>query len=469
MRQQTLTFLASLLLLQSIPSLAGDVKNPPTVVQGQITQQLDALAASYYKATEPGATVAIVHDGKVILRQAYGLANISEKRSMLADDVLRLGSVTKQFTAVGIMLLAEEARVSLTDNLQQFFPDYPAIGKKITIEHLLTHTSGIPSYTGKPGFRGTIGEEISVSQMIDSFKSDSLEFEPGSAWSYSNSGYFLLGAIIEKVTGLPYAKFTEERLFVPLGMKNTAFEGFERTTHPHAIGYTQTRDGYDPSEQASMSQPYAAGALVSNVDDLIVWDAAISKGYLLTTETWKRIFTPFLLNNGQGTNYGFGWFIGKLEGSPMLSHGGDITGFSSYVLRLPQEKVYVAILTNTDKGSFGPEMVASRLAAKLIGKPIPDFKPISLDAKALDQFAGAYRIDDRNRRIFVREGDRLIMSRTNGARTPLQAYSANGFFRDDTSLLHVEFLKNKNNEVTDVVVYQLGSSTMHPRINENLP
>jgi D-alanyl-D-alanine carboxypeptidase len=130
MRQQTLTFLASLLLLQSIPSLAGDVKNPPTVVQGQITQQLDALAASYYKATEPGATVAIVHDGKVILRQAYGLANISEKRSMLADDVLRLGSVTKQFTAVGIMLLAEEARVSLTDNLQQFFPDYPAIGKK---------------------------------------------------------------------------------------------------------------------------------------------------------------------------------------------------------------------------------------------------------------------------------------------------------------------------------------------------
>jgi hypothetical protein len=305
--------------------------------------------------------------------------------------------------------------------------------------------------------------------MLDSFKNDPLEFEPGSTWSYSNSGYFLLGAIIEKASGESYAQFVEKHLFIPLGMQNTAYEGYERTKHTQAVGHSPSKDGFAPSAPLSMSQPYAAGSLTSTVDDLAKWDAAIGAAELLKPDSWKRAFTAYQLPNGRSSNYGFGWSIGGLDGSPMVSHGGGINGFSTYALRLPQEKVFVAVLTNADGGIAMPEMMATRLAAAVIGKPIPEFKAISLDAKSLDQFSGVYRIDDKNSRIFVRLGDKLIMSRTNGPSTTLRAYSATGFFRDGNSLLRVEFIKNAKSEVTQAIVYQNGGSTSHPRTNEALP
>jgi D-alanyl-D-alanine carboxypeptidase len=461
--------IATLLLIQAPLSFSSEPAKPAVIGQQAISQQLDAMVASYFKANEPGATVIVLKDGKPLLRKAYGMASVAEKRGMQADDVLRLGSITKQFTAVAIMLLVDQGKISLTDNMTTIFPDYPESGKKITIEHLLTHTSGIPSYTSKADFRANSGKDLSVSQMVDSFKSDPLEFEPGSTWNYSNSGYFLLGAVIEKISGEPYAQFVAKHLFTPLGMNNTSYEGYERTKQARAAGHSPSKSGFDPSPTLSMSQPYAAGSLTSTVDDLALWDSAIGAGKLLTPESWKRAFTAYNLSNGQSSNYGYGWSIGKLDGSLMISHGGGINGFSTYALRLPQEKIYVAVLTNADGGLAAPEMVASRLAAKAIGKPIPDFKAISIDGKMLDQYAGVYKIDEKNRRTFVREGDKLVMSRTNGPSSTLQAYSSTGFFRDGNSLLHIEFVKNAKAEVTDAIVYQNGSSTSHPRTDEALP
>ncbi|MFZ6800698.1 serine hydrolase [Undibacterium sp. Di24W] len=465
---------ATQLLMQSPVSLAQDSNKSSLSARGAattatITQQLDQIGATYYKANQPGATVIVVKDGKTLLRKAYGIANIDRKEPLQADYVMRLGSITKQFTSVAILQLVEEGKVALNDPVTKFFPDYPASGKSITVEHLLTHTSGIPSYTGKPDFIATAGKDISVQEMVDSFKNDALEFEPGTAYKYNNSGYFLLGAIIEKVSGEPYAKFVEKRLFAPLGMKDTAYEGYERSKQARAAGYSQLTGEFQPSMKISMTQPYAAGALTSTVDDLAKWDAAVSAGKLLKADHWKRAFTSYKLKNGQDTNYGYGWGIGQFESQPMISHGGGIPGFSTFALSLPKDKVYVAVLTNADGGLAQPEMVAMRLAAAVIGKPIPEFKAVTLDQKTLDQYAGVYRIDENNRRIVVREGDKLVMTRTNGPRTVMQPYSQNGFFKDNNSLLRVEFNRNAKGEVIEAVVHQQGTSISHPKLNEALP
>ena len=208
--------IATLLLSQAPVSLAQDSNKSSLSAQTATTnvaQQLDQIGSTYYKANQPGATVIVVKDGKTLLRKAYGIANIESKETLQADHVMRLGSITKQFTSVAILQLVEEGKIALNDPVTKFFPDYPVSGKGITVEHLLTHTSGIPSYTGKPNFIAGAGKDISVKEMVDSFKNDALEFEPGTSYRYSNSGYFLLGAIIEKVSGEPYAKFVEKRLF----------------------------------------------------------------------------------------------------------------------------------------------------------------------------------------------------------------------------------------------------------------
>lgn len=469
MRQFSPIYLAVLLLVQSPLVLAQTAAAQTQVATQNLAQQMDQLAASYYKSSEPGATVIVTKDGKTVFRKAYGMSNMQAKRAMQPDDVMRLGSITKQFTAVSILLLVDEGKLALSDTVQSIFPDYPETGKKITIEHLLTHTSGIPSYTSKPGFFAMMDKDISVADMVASFKNDALEFEPGSRYNYSNSGYFLLGAIIEKISGESYAKFVEKRLFQPLEMTATAYEGFERGKQTQAAGHAANAGGFVASKVISMSLPYAAGSLRSSVDDLAKWDAAISAGKLLKPATWKRAFSDYVLSNGQGAHYGYGWSLGQLEGSPMIAHGGGINGFSTFALRLPNEKVYVAVLTNSDSGIARPEVLASRLAASAMGKAIPEFSAIKLDGKALDQFAGVYKIDEKNRRNFVREGDQLIMTRTNGPRTVLQAYAPNAFFIDRHSLLRVEFVKNAQGEVVDAIVHQNGTTTHHPRTAEALP
>ncbi len=462
---------ASFLLLQAPISLAQNLNglSQSAASATPSTQQLDQIAKGYYKADQPGATVIVIKDGKVLLRKAYGLANLSTKEALQADHVMRLGSITKQFTAVAILQLIEAGKIALNDPVSKFFPDYPASGKLVTIEHLLTHTSGIPSYTGKPGFMAKSMTDISVSEMVDSFKNDALEFEPGTAYKYNNSGYFLLGAIIEKVSGETYANYVAKHIFTPLDMNNTAHEGHERSQQARAQGYSQLGDVFDPSMKISMTQPYAAGSIASTVDDLAKWDAAITAGKLLKADSWQRAFTSYKLKNGQVTNYAYGWGVGQFEGQTMLSHGGGIPGFSTYALRLPKDKVFVAVLHNADRGLPQPEMIATRLASAAIGKPIPEFKAITLDEKILDQYVGVYKIDDKNRRFVTREGNKLVMTRTDGPRTELQAYAQNAFFKDQNSLLRVEFNRQANGEVNEAVVYQNGGSVAHPKLKEALP
>lgn len=442
---------------------------PAQASSASISAQLDKIASSFYLANQPGATVIVSKEGKILLRKGYGLANIQAQETMRAEHVMRLGSITKQFTAVAILQLVDAGKIGLQDSITRYLPDFPESAKGVTIEHLLTHTSGIPSYTGKPGFMASASKDLSVQEMIDTFKNDALEFEPGTEWKYNNSGYFLLGAIIEKVSGETYANYLAQHVFTPLGMQHTAYENYERAPQIKAFGYSKDADTFEAATKISMTQPYAAGALCSTVDDLAKWDAAIQAGKLLKADSWRRALTPYILKNGQSTNYAYGWGVGQFEGRQMYSHGGGIPGFSTFALSMPKEHLYVAVLTNADGGLAQPEMVATRLAASAIGKPIPDFKAIHLDQKALDRFVGVYRIDDKNRRYIVRDNDKLVMTRTNGPRTVLQPYSANGFFKDNNSLLRLEFTQADNGDVNNLIVYQNGTVTSHARLDEAMP
>ena len=371
LKLSTLCF-AALVLLQSPSGFADTLPAAApaaALVDPALAARIDASVSRYYKPADPGATIIVMKDGRTVFRKAYGMADVAKRVPMTPDTVLRLGSITKQFTSTAILMLADEGKLSVSDDITRYLPAYPTHGKKITIEHLLTHTSGIVSYTGKPAFRATMTKDMTVAQMIDSFKGDKPDFEPGSQWRYNNSGYFLLGAIIEEVSGMPYAKFVEQRIFVPLEMNDTAYEGYERGTAARAAGHSGAWGRYAPNAPLSMSQPYAAGALVSTVDDLARWDAAVSSGKLLTAASWRKAFTAYTLDGGAPTKYGYGWMLDQIQGAPTIGHGGDINGFSAFALRLPSEHLYIAVLSNADSGLVEPQTVAEKIAAIAIGKP----------------------------------------------------------------------------------------------------
>ena len=446
---------------------------PAAAAQSQQPQQalaaaIDASIGAYYKADEPGATVIVVKDGKTVLRTAYGMADTIKGVKMTPDMALRLGSITKQYTSAAILMLAEEGKLALDDDITRHLPGYPTQGKKITIEHLLTHTSGIVSYTSKPGYAVNMAQDLSVAQMIDSIKNDPLEFEPGSRYRYNNSGYLLLGAIIEAISGQPYAKFVEQRIFVPLGMTRTSYEGFERTPGPRAAGHTRSENGFGPARALSMSQPYAAGSLVSTVDDLARWDAAIGSGKLLKPASWKRAFTSYRLLDGKETNYGYGWELEKVRGLPVLVHGGAINGFSTYAMRLPGQNVYVAVLANSDSGTVNPAVVANRAAGIAIGKPYREFREVAIAPAALDGLPGNFEVEKGVQRVFRREGGSLVMQRSGRLPITLKALSANEFFVPG-SLEYFEFRRDATGAVTQVEQHVDERILVQPRIGDAPP
>ena len=351
------------------PFAAGAQQPPaPVTAPALTTAQIDAAIGQAYQPHEPGAVVLVAKDGKTVFRKAYGLADVARGTPMTPDMQLRLGSITKQFTATAILLLVDEGKIKLADDITRFIPDYPTRGKRITVEQLLNHTSGIASYTAQPDFAAHMTEDFTVAGMIDRFKNLPLDFEPGSSYRYNNSGYFLLGAIIEKVAGLAYADFLEQRIFQPLGMNDTAYEGKQHGKAAFVAGHTRGDQGFAPSAPLSMTQPYAAGALVSTVDDLARWDVAVASGKLLKPATWQKAFAKTTLTNGKVSDYAFGWANGTVRGVPTIEHGGGINGFNAYALRVPSAHVYVVVLRNTDSGTTNPETVARKLAALAVGK-----------------------------------------------------------------------------------------------------
>lgn len=456
--------IATLALLS--PATAQTTPQPAIQSDAAVATAIDAALAPHFKPNEPGATVIVTRDGKPVFRKAYGMANIEHGIALKPEMSLRLGSITKQFTAVGILMLADQGKLAVSDDIRKFLPDYPTQGRTVTIEHLLTHTSGIKSYTDMASYRQGMRTDMTVQAVIDLFKNEPFAFEPGERYAYNNSGYFLLGAIIEKVSGMSYADFMAKHIFEPLGMKNTAYDSNELIIPNRANGYSRREGKVRNTAYLSLSQPYAAGALLSSVDDLMLWDAAITSGKLLKPDTWKQAFTPYKPKTGEAPGYGYGWFMRSIQGQPAIEHGGAINGFNTYAVRLPQDKVYVALLSNEDSASRA--YIGEKIAAIAIGKPYADWKAVKLDDSVLDRYIGIYKIDDKTTRVVTRTGNQLFSQRTGGRKIAMQPSSETEFFLVN-SFSHLKFVKDSKGEVTQMVMVQGGKEETSPRISAKPP
>jgi CubicO group peptidase (beta-lactamase class C family) len=297
-------------------------------------------------------SVLVADNGKVIYKKGLGLAQMEWNIPNTPDTRFRLGSITKQFTAALVLQLVEQGKVKIDGKISDYLPAYRKdIGEKVTIHQLLNHTSGIPSYTGLPGFFNDVSRNpFTVDDFIKKYASNDLEFEPGSKFSYNNSGYFLLGAIVEKVTAQSYERALKERILDPLGMKNTGYDRHGTLIEKRASGYQKTPDGYVNAAYLDMSIPYAAGSLYSTVEDLYLWDQALYTDRLLSATSKELMYKPHL------DNYAYGWVITKAklgtgtETVPKIAHGGGINGFNTVIARFPAEKRLIVMLDNTSQG-----------------------------------------------------------------------------------------------------------------------
>jgi D-alanyl-D-alanine carboxypeptidase len=404
------------------------------------TAAYENLLKEAYPQNGPGAAVIVVKDGKTLFRQAQGMASIELGVPLQPDMVFRLGSITKQFTAAAILLLAEDGKLNVQDRIEKHLPGYPTHGHTITIEHLLTHTSGIQSYTAIPGWMTEkIIAPMKVQELIDGFKKEPMNFAPGERYLYNNSAYILLGAIIERVAGKSYEVFVKERIFTPLGMASSYYGNTEPIIPRRTPGYTAEGDQVQNARYISMTQPYAAGSLASTVDDLAKWDMALASGKVLTQASLDQARKPYVLKNGESTGYGYGWVSSTVRGRQSVEHGGGIHGFSTYAISLPADRVYVAVLANSDAPATDPGFLARKFVALAVGNPFPERAEVKLDTAVLKRYAGVYRVDANTTRTVLFEDGRLYTQRSGGQRLALRPSSETEFFYDK-SFTHLKFV-----------------------------
>ncbi len=318
------------------------------------SETLDKLISSYTELGQFNGSVLVADKGKVIFEKGYGYADMEWQVPNTVDTKFELGSVTKQFTAALILQLNEEGKLKLDDKVSDILSWYPAEnGSRITIHQLLTHTSGIPNYTSFPDFVNKRAfETMTPRELISTFSDKPLDFNPGTKFSYSNSGYIVLGAIIEKVTGKSYEEVLKEKILKPIGMENSGYINLQKITPKRAHGYSNRFNDYSNAAYLDMSLPFAAGALYSTVEDLFKWDQALYGEKILSAENKEKMFTGYV-DDSRG-DYGYGWEIAKEtvddkgDSTLSISHGGSIFGFSSLIVRLPENKQLVVLLNNTD-------------------------------------------------------------------------------------------------------------------------
>jgi CubicO group peptidase (beta-lactamase class C family) len=324
----------------------------------------DYVKAQMEQRRIPGLALAIVKEGRATKYEAYGLANLELKAPAHKDTVFEIGSVTKQFTAALIVMLAESGKLGLDDKITKFFDNTPPSWQGITIRHLLTHTSGLRNYTGLPGFEVT--KKLDAQKFVATIGAESLESKPGEAFKYCNSGYNLAGYIIEKVTGKTYWEVLRGRILEPLSMRATTSRDLKPIVENRADGY-EVENGKLINRDSDLTDVFAAGAIVSTVGDMLKWNAALDSGKLLSDRSRAAMWAPFTLNSGVKYPYGFGWRLDDHKGRRTIWHSGSTAGFTASLLRFPDEKLAIIVLCNLGEQGAATH-VAKGLADLLAGR-----------------------------------------------------------------------------------------------------
>lgn len=430
------------------------------------SQQFDELLNQLFEPNGPGGVALVVKDGKPIYRKSYGMANLELDVKMTPDNIFRIGSITKQFTAVAILKLAEEGKIDLNDDITKYIKDYPTNGHSITIKHLLNHTSGIKSYTGMEKWDAEERKrDFSPTELIDYFKNEPMDFAPGEQFKYNNSGYVLLGHIIELVSGESYADYVQNHLFKPLNLDNSFYGSTSKVIKNRASGYDKVDDAYINSDFLSMTQPYAAGSLLSTVDDVYTWYMAIMNDELISKASREMAHQMGVLKNGDKIDYGFGWFIGNIQNSPMIEHGGGINGYLTASVFLPEENVFVAVFSNCNCNA--PSATANKIAALAIGKPF-SWDKVEMNAEALSSYQGVYEKSADDVRIFTFEDGQLYSLRTGGVRYKIHPFAKDQFFFED-GVVTLHFNRNAKGELASVTLKSTGQDQQWIKTDKPIP
>lgn len=389
-----------------------------------LAAKMDEYLEAQAKINRFMGTVLVAKGGKTILEKGYGFANIELGVPNTPDTKFRLGSITKQFTATAIMQLQERGTLAVGDPVCKFVDNCPDAWKPVTVHHLLTHTSGIPSYTNMPEFRlpKMMRVPLSPLEIVLLSKDKPLEFQPGEKMSYNNTGYVLLGHIVEKASGEKYADYLQKHIFGPLDMNDSGYDDTRAILRNRAAGYSRTADGYRNADFLDMSLPHAAGSLYSTVRDLYRWDRALYGEKAASRKSLETMMTPVK------NNYGYGFVIAPAFEHKQITHGGGINGFSTVMSRFPDDDAVVIVLSNFENANAG--RIGRDLSAILFGEKyeLPqERKEIALDARVLDRYAGRYEAGKLTFTV-SREENRLFVQASGQGRLQVYPYAEDKFF-----------------------------------------
>ena len=433
-------------------ALASGLGAAPCVTQDP-TSRMDQVVQSYVSARQFMGAVLVARGDKILLNRGYGFANLEWSIPDSPSTKFRLGSITKQFTAASILLLEERGKLKTDDPVKQYLPDAPAAWDKVTIFNLLTHTSGIPSFTSFPDYRSTEAMPTTSEQLVARFRDKPLNFQPGESWEYSNSGYALLGYLIEKISGNSYKDFVQENLFTPLGMKNSGYDLNAPIIVRRAEGYSPGPNGPENAGYIDMSIPFSAGALYSTTGDLLRWEQGLFGGKVLSPASLKKMTTPFK------NDYACGLAVHAANGHSVIEHGGGIEGFNTQLSFYPDDKLIVIVLANLNGGA--PSDIAAKLASLAHGEKViltSERKEITVPTDILMRYVGTYVMTPTMNNVITLENGHLMTQLGNQPKFPLFAESETTFFLKVVDA-QVEFSKDDKGAFTILTIHQGGRDT----------
>jgi CubicO group peptidase (beta-lactamase class C family) len=412
--------------------------------------RMEQVVQSYVANKTFMGSVLVVRDKTVLLEKGYGSADLEWDIPNSPTTKFRLGSITKQFTATSILLLEERGKLSIDDPVKKYMPDAPAAWDKVTIYNLLTHTSGIPSFTGFPDYEATERTATTPEQLVARFRDKPLEFQPGEKFEYDNSGYVLLGYLIEKISGQTYAQFVQDNIFTPLGMKDSGYDSNTAIIMHRASGYSKGKEGIENAGYVHMTIPFAAGSLYSTVEDLVRWEQGLFGGKVLSAASLQKMTTPFK------SDYAFGLAVSTEKGRKAIEHGGGIEGFNTHLAYYPDDKLIVLVLGNLSGSAPGD--IAHKLAAVAHGETVvlaSERKEVAVAPAILANYLGTYEVSPAFALVMTLEGGQLMTQATGQGKLPLFAESETKFFLKAVDA-EVDFVKNDKGEVTGLVLHQGG-------------
>ncbi|MGH7468340.1 MAG: serine hydrolase domain-containing protein [Longimicrobiales bacterium] len=384
--------------LAMLAAISPAIAQRSTITRDAFRARADSLVFTYLaESRAPSASFAVIRGSDTLAYGAHGLANVDAWRAPIATTIYEIGSITKQFTSAAIMKLVEQGRVKLDDDLSKYVPQFPLQGKTVSIRQLLNHTSGIHSYTSSPGWSKTWNDELSPDAIVKFVAADTFDFAPGTAYRYNNTGYVLLGMVIEKASGQKYANYLDAQFFKPLGLRQTSYCPLKTSDPAFALGYSKGPSGTVRAQFLHLSHPFSAGALCSTVGDLVKWQRALDGGKAVSPASYALMSTADSLNSGRRINYGFGLVPGVFNGHKTVSHTGGIPGFATAATYVPDDSLSIVVFTNFDGES--PQRLVQNLLRVAYGEaPVGRGTPASpaaapsLSAADRDAIVGNYML-----------------------------------------------------------------------------